>query len=158
MPDLYFNRVPSLPATDDGSAKPLAEDLNTRSGDGEDVTWDVDMAGTDGVPAEAGPDARPVMAGPEDEPEFAEADAFLPASPETASAPGRIRRAGPGSERGSAVTGMLRERRSTRGCGRDPLVMAGSAGDSRVPAAMRLLVQGKGYLGRLGLSGGAEGL
>ena len=88
MPDLYFNRVPSLPATDDGSAKPLAEDLNTRSGDGEDVTWDVDMAGTDGVPAEAGPDAEPVIAGPEGEPEFAEADAFLPASPETASAPG----------------------------------------------------------------------
>src|SRR5947207_1837479 len=24
MPDLYFNRVPSLPATDDGSARPLA--------------------------------------------------------------------------------------------------------------------------------------
>ena len=25
MADLYFNRVPSLPATDDGSARPLAE-------------------------------------------------------------------------------------------------------------------------------------
>jgi beta-galactosidase len=89
MPDLYFNRVPSLPATDDGSAKPLAEDLNTGSGDGEDITWDADVAGTDGVPAEAGPNAGPVMAGPEDEPEFAEADAaFFPASPETASAQG----------------------------------------------------------------------
>ena len=29
MPDLYFNRVPSPPATDD--ARPLAEDLSTGS-------------------------------------------------------------------------------------------------------------------------------
>ena len=34
MPDLYFNRVPSLPATDDGSARPLTEDLSTGSDDG----------------------------------------------------------------------------------------------------------------------------
>jgi hypothetical protein len=32
LPDLYFNRVPSLPATDDGSARPLAGDLSTGSG------------------------------------------------------------------------------------------------------------------------------
>ena len=31
MPDLYFNRVPSPPATDDGSARPLTEDLSTGS-------------------------------------------------------------------------------------------------------------------------------
>jgi hypothetical protein len=31
MADLYFNRVPSPPATDDGSARPLAEDLSTGS-------------------------------------------------------------------------------------------------------------------------------
>ena len=37
---LYFYRVPSLPATDDGSAKPLAEDLDTRLGSEEDITWD----------------------------------------------------------------------------------------------------------------------
>src|SRR5712692_5978271 len=39
---LYFNRVPSLPATDDGSARPLAEDLGNGSGGSEDITWDVD--------------------------------------------------------------------------------------------------------------------
>ena len=59
LPDLYFNRVPSLPATDDGSARPLAEDLSTGSGDGEDIIWDAGTAGTDGVPAVAGPDAGP---------------------------------------------------------------------------------------------------
>ena len=47
MPDLYFNRVPSLPVTDDGSARPLTEDLSTGSGDGEDITWDADMAADD---------------------------------------------------------------------------------------------------------------
>jgi len=57
MADLYFNRVPSLPATDDGSARPLADDLSTGSGDGEDITPDADPAGTDEVPAAAGPDA-----------------------------------------------------------------------------------------------------
>src|SRR5260370_23163063 len=41
-PGLYFNRVPSLPATDDGSARSLAEDLSTGSGDSEDITWDAD--------------------------------------------------------------------------------------------------------------------
>src|SRR5207247_334730 len=38
MPDLYFNRVPSLPAIDDGSGRPLTEDLSTGSDDGEDIT------------------------------------------------------------------------------------------------------------------------
>ena len=41
-PGLYFNRVPSLPATDDGSARPLAEDLSTGSRGSEDITWDAD--------------------------------------------------------------------------------------------------------------------
>ena len=59
MPDLYFNRVPSPPATDDGSARPLAEDLSSGPDDGEDITWDADTAGTDEVPAAAGPDAGP---------------------------------------------------------------------------------------------------
>jgi len=39
-PDLYFDRVPSLPATDDGSVRPFAENPGADSGDGEDVTWD----------------------------------------------------------------------------------------------------------------------
>ena len=51
MPDRYFNRVPSLLAADDGSARPLAEDLSTGSGDGEDITGDADVADPDGVPA-----------------------------------------------------------------------------------------------------------
>ena len=54
MPDLYFNRVPSLPATDDGSARPLTEDLSTGSGDGDDITWDADSAEAGEVPAAAG--------------------------------------------------------------------------------------------------------
>jgi hypothetical protein len=59
MPDLYFNRVPSLPVTDDGGARPLTEDLSTGSGDG------------------------PEMAGPDGEAEFTEDDvAFLSASQE----------------------------------------------------------------------------
>ena len=110
MPDLYFNRVPSPPATDDGSARSLAEDLSTGSGDGEDITRDADMASTDGAPAAAGPDVGPGPVGAEPdesgagagqdpagqdtarreaEPEFTEADvAFLTAPPEAASAPG----------------------------------------------------------------------
>src|SRR6266567_8965516 len=79
MPDLYFNRVPSLPATDDGSARPLTEDLSTGSGDGEDITWDADTTGTDEVPEEARTEA-----GPDGEAEFTEADvAFLSAAPGT---------------------------------------------------------------------------
>src|SRR5258708_1804051 len=79
MPDLYFNRVPSLPATDDGSARPPTEDLSTGSGDGEDITGDADKTGTDEVPEEARTEA-----GPDGEAEFTEADvAFLSASPGT---------------------------------------------------------------------------
>jgi beta-galactosidase len=79
MPDLYFNRVPSLPATDDGSARPLTEDLSTGSGDGEDITRDTDKTRTDEVPEEAR-----TKAGPAGEGEFTEADvAFLSASPAT---------------------------------------------------------------------------
>ena len=68
---LYFYRVPSLPATDDGSAKPLAEDLSTRLGSEEDITWD---AGAEPGATEADvavsatePDAkaRPAQAVPE---------------------------------------------------------------------------------------------
>ena len=58
MPDLYFNRVPSLPATDDGSARPLAEDLSTISGGRDDSTRDADMepgtADAGAVPEAAG--------------------------------------------------------------------------------------------------------
>ena len=54
MPDLYFNRVPSLPATDDGSGRPLTEDLSTGSDDGEDIAWDADTAEAGEVPAAAG--------------------------------------------------------------------------------------------------------
>src|ERR1700751_4774900 len=72
MPDRYFNRVPSLPATDDGSARPLTEDLSTGSGDGDDITRDADSAEAGEVPAAAGTEPRdgeagagPEMAGPE---------------------------------------------------------------------------------------------
>jgi hypothetical protein len=51
MPDLHINRVPSLPVTDDGSARPLTEDLSTASGDGEDIAWDADTAEAGEVPA-----------------------------------------------------------------------------------------------------------
>ena len=88
MPDRYFNRVPSLPATDDGSARPLAEDPSTGSDDDEDITWDADTAAADEVPAAAGPDAGPPPAGAE------------PAPPEATSAPGlgaRLQAAGLGT-------------------------------------------------------------
>jgi beta-galactosidase len=65
MADRYFDRVPSLPATDDRSAKPLAEDLSTGSGDGGEITGEADTAGPDEVPAAAGPDAGPAQAGAE---------------------------------------------------------------------------------------------
>ena len=89
MPDLYFNRVPSLPATDDGSARPLTEDLSTGSGDGEDITWDADSAEAGEVPAaaRAASGTRPAGADSRD----GEADA----GPETAGAG----TAGPGSRR-----------------------------------------------------------
>ena len=37
---LYFYRVPSRPATDDGSARPLAGDPGPRPGSNEDLDWD----------------------------------------------------------------------------------------------------------------------
>ena len=52
MPDLYFDRVPSLPATEDGSARPPTEDLSTGSGDGEDIIRDAGAADAGEVPAE----------------------------------------------------------------------------------------------------------
>ena len=62
-PGLYFNRVPSLPATDDGSARPLAEDLNTGSGGSEDITWDADTepgtAGAGRAPEASASDGGP---------------------------------------------------------------------------------------------------
>ena len=58
MPDLYFNRVPSLPATDDGSTRPLTEDPSTGSGDGEDIAGDADSAEAGEVPAAAGTEPR----------------------------------------------------------------------------------------------------
>src|SRR6185369_15592743 len=91
MPDLYFNRVPSLTVTDDGSARPLTEDLSTGSGDGEDITWDADTAEAGEVPAVAGATSgtRPAGAEPRDgEAEFTEDDvAFLSASQEADAAP-----------------------------------------------------------------------
>src|SRR6185312_14226464 len=63
MPDRYFNRVPSLPATDDGSARPLTEDLSTGSDDGEDITREADSAEAGEVPAAAGTESRDGEAG-----------------------------------------------------------------------------------------------
>ena len=114
MPDLYFNRVPSLPATDDGSGKPLTEDLSTGSDDGEDIAWDADTAEAGEVPeaaeaaeiasgtrpadiasetrpagaeprdGEAG--AGPEMARPDGEAEFTEADVASLSAPQEANA------------------------------------------------------------------------
>src|SRR5881394_770139 len=113
MPDLYFNRVPSLPATDDGSARPLAEDLSTGSGDGEDITGDADSAEAGVVAAAAGTEPRdgeadagpemagagmagpvmagagmtgPEMAGPDGEAEFTEDDVAFLSAPQEADA------------------------------------------------------------------------
>ena len=114
MPDLYFNRVPSLPATDDGSGRPLTEDLSTGSDDGEDIAWDADTAEAGEVPAaaeaaeiasgtrpadvasgtrpagaeprdgEAG--AGPEMARPDGEADFTEADVAFLSAPQEANA------------------------------------------------------------------------
>ena len=76
-PGRYFNRVPSLPATDDGSARPLAEDLSTGSGGREDSIGDADVepgtADALAAPGTAGADggSRPTEA----EPSVDEADA-----------------------------------------------------------------------------------
>jgi hypothetical protein len=111
MPDLYFNRVPSLPATDDGSGRPLTEDLSTGSDDGEDIAWDADTAEAGEVAATAGAasgprpagaasgtrpagaeprdgeaDAGPEMAGPDGEAEFTEADVAFLSAPQAANA------------------------------------------------------------------------
>src|SRR5208282_2680210 len=86
-PGLYFNRVPSLPATDDGSARPLAEDLSVGSGGSEDITGDsgditgdaaAELGTTDAgmVPETAGADGEPRT------PEAAEA-VDEPRTPET---------------------------------------------------------------------------
>src|SRR5438105_13440467 len=64
---LYFIRVPSLPATDDGSARPLADDLSTGPGSSEDITWDAD--------AEVGPLEADAPAATEAELSLAEAEA-----------------------------------------------------------------------------------
>ncbi len=53
-PGLYFNRVPSLPATNDGSAKPLAEELSTSPGSEEDFTWEADAEKPSAAPARKG--------------------------------------------------------------------------------------------------------
>src|SRR5580704_10590545 len=72
-PGLYFNRVPSLPATDDGNARPLAEDLSTGSGGSEDITGDAD---TEPGTADAGvaPEADGADDGTDDGPRVTEAD------------------------------------------------------------------------------------
>jgi beta-galactosidase len=99
--DLYFDRVPSLPATDDGSAKPLAEDLSSGSGDSEDISWDADTepstadtaggpgaAGADGGQSPAGAEPRAADAEAGAEPEFTEADvALLSGLPEADTGP-----------------------------------------------------------------------
>ena len=123
MPDLYFNRVPSLPATDDGSGKPLTEDLSTGSDDGEDIAWDADTAEAGEVPAAAGTasgthpagaeprkgeaSAGPEMTGPDGEEEFTEADvAFLSAPQEanaTVAANGTVTEDAPGPDAAAAI-------------------------------------------------------
>ncbi|HMI25760.1 MAG TPA: hypothetical protein VK594_14830, partial [Streptosporangiaceae bacterium] len=60
--------MPSLPVTDDGSARPLTEDLSTGSGGGEDITCDADTAEAGEVPAPGGAASgtRPAGAEPRD--------------------------------------------------------------------------------------------
>src|SRR5690348_16792247 len=119
MPDLYFNRVPSLPATDDGSARPVTEDPGTGSGDGEDITGDAGSAEAGEVAAAAGTeprdgeaDAEPEMAGagmagPDGEAEFTEDDvAFLSATQEvdaTIAANGIVTEGAPGPNAAPAI-------------------------------------------------------
>ncbi len=129
MSDLYFNRVPSLPATDDGSARPLTEDPGTGSGDGEDITGDADSAEAGEVAAaatteprdgEAGAEPRDGeaggaepemagagMAGPDGEAEFTEDDvALLSATQEadtTIAANGTVTKGAPGPDAAPAV-------------------------------------------------------
>ncbi|MGH3122528.1 MAG: hypothetical protein ACRDND_16080, partial [Streptosporangiaceae bacterium] len=124
--------MPSLPATDDGSGRPLTEDLSTGSDDGEDITWDADAAEAGEVPAAAGPasgtppagpasgtrpagaeprdgeaDAGPEMTGPDGEAEFTEADvAFLSAPQEanaTVAANGTVTEDAPGPDAAPAI-------------------------------------------------------
>ena len=105
MPDLYFNRVPSLPATDDGSGKPLTEDLSTGSDDGEDIAWDADTAEAGPRDGEAEPGRR--SARPDGEAEFTEADvAFLSAPQEanaTVAANGTVTEDAPGQDAAAAI-------------------------------------------------------
>ena len=71
--------MPSLPATDDGSTRPLAEDPGTGSGGSGDITWDADTApdtADAGVaPQAAGADGRPRSIEAESRAADAEADA-----------------------------------------------------------------------------------
>jgi beta-galactosidase len=153
MPDLYFNRVPSLPATDDGSGRPLTEDPSTGSGDGEDITWD-DTADAGGVPAAAGPEAGPRPAGveprdgdaaagremarPEGEAEFTEADvAFLSAPAEAAGGTGAgsaagLREASPGTgeELSAAGADAIADANGTGACGAPGADAAPETGES----------------------------
>ena len=120
---LYFYRVPSLPATDDGSARPLAEDLSNGSGGSEDITWDVDTepdAAHEGVvPEAAGGNGRshPIEAEPratladavqgvnglDAETEFTAADvAFMSAPPETGRGPAEATSGQAGGSAGQA--------------------------------------------------------
>jgi beta-galactosidase len=124
MADLYFNRVSSLPATDDGSARPLTEDLSTGSGDGDDITRDADSAEAGEAPAATGTrpaeadshddeaDAGPEMAGtgtagPDGEPEFTEDDAALLSAPQEAdaavAADGTVMEGPPGPDAAPAI-------------------------------------------------------
>ena len=81
---LYFYRVPSLPATDDGSAKPLAEDLSTRLGSEEDITWD---AGAESGATEV--DVAASATEPDAQVRPAQADGASPHPAEGHSEPGR---------------------------------------------------------------------
>ena len=107
MPDLYFNRVPSLPATDDGSARPLTEDLSTGSGDGDDITWDADSAEAGEVPAAAGAASGTRPAGPDGEAEFTEDDAAFLSAPQEAdaedAADGTVTEGSPGPDAAPAI-------------------------------------------------------
>ncbi|HYX57764.1 MAG TPA: glycoside hydrolase family 2 TIM barrel-domain containing protein, partial [Streptosporangiaceae bacterium] len=121
--------MPSLPATDDGSARPLAEDLSTGSGDGEDITGDADSAEAGEVAAAAGTEPRdgeadagpemagagmagtgmagPGMAGPDGEAEFTEDDAAFLSAPQeadaTIAANGTVTEGAPGSGAAPAI-------------------------------------------------------
>jgi hypothetical protein len=141
--------VPSPPATDDGSARPLTEDQSTGSGDGDDITSEADSAEAGEVPAAAGAEPRdgeagagPEMAGPDSEAEFTEDDvSFLSVTQEadaTIAANVTVTEGAPGPDAAPAIGESGRWFRPVKAKKKyvpiPPEDQAGSAGPDVAPA------------------------